>query len=155
MTPATIIFDAPVSYRAGADEEPWQPKNFENRFFGATSLRTGLVLSRNVVTIKILNEIGIDYAISYINRFGMKTKLPRNLSIALGSADVTPCDLFKGYAVFALYGRKFGPHIIESVVQGGKGTIYNAQPPVREAASQEGSTQDPERPVITSQRPPT
>ncbi|HOJ12913.1 MAG TPA: PBP1A family penicillin-binding protein [Deltaproteobacteria bacterium] len=134
MTPATIVFDAPVSYNAGADEEPWQPKNFENKFFGATSLRTGLVLSRNVVTIKILGEIGIDYAREYIDRFDMKTKLPRNLSIALGSADVTPYNLFKGYAVFALYGRRFEPHLIESVVQSGKGTILQAPPPIRQVA---------------------
>ncbi len=71
LTPASIIFDSPVTYNAGADEEMWQPKNYENRFYGATTLRTGLVLSRNVVTIKILNQIGLDYAISYIKRFDM------------------------------------------------------------------------------------
>jgi penicillin-binding protein 1A len=129
MTPATVIFDAPVTYRAGADEETWQPKNYENRFYGATSLRTGLVLSRNVVTIKILSDIGMDYAISYLNHFDMKARLPRNLSLALGSGDVSPLNLFKGYAVFAVYGLKFEPHLIESVVQSGRGTIFRPPPP--------------------------
>lgn len=134
MTPATIIFDAPVTYRAGADEETWQPKNYENRFYGATSLRAGLVLSRNVVTIKILNEIGLDYAISYLNGFDMKAKLPRNLSIALGSGDVSPQNLFRGYAVFASHGQKYEPHLIESIVQSGKGTIFRAPPPIVQLA---------------------
>jgi penicillin-binding protein 1A len=126
MTPASIIFDAPVTYKAGADEEVWQPKNFEKRFYGATTLRTGLVLSRNVVTIKILNEIGLDYAISYLKRFDMQGELPRNLSLALGSGVLTPINLFKGYAELATYGQKFNPHMIESIVQSGKGTIFRA-----------------------------
>lgn len=151
MTPATIIYDAPVSYKAGADEEVWQPKNFENRYFGATSLRTGLVLSRNIVTIKILSEIGIDYAIDYLNRFEMKANLPRNLSLALGSGDVTPYNLFKGYAVFALGGRRFEPHLIESVVKSGKGTIYQSPPPVRLVSTQDGSTPTAPEFVISPQ----
>jgi penicillin-binding protein 1A len=126
LTPASIIFDSPVTYKAGSDEEMWQPKNYENRFYGATTLRTGLVLSRNVVTIKILNEIGLDYAISYIRRFDMSSELPRNLSLALGSGSITPINLFKGYAELATYGQKFDPHLIESIVQSGKGTIFRA-----------------------------
>lgn len=126
LTPASIIFDSPVTYQAGSDEEMWQPKNYENRFYGATTLRTGLVLSRNVVTIKILNEIGLDYTISYIRRFNMLSELPRNLSLALGSGSITPINLFKGYAELATYGQKFDPHMIESIVQSGKGTIFRA-----------------------------
>ena len=135
MTPATIIFDAPITYKAGADEEMWRPKNFENKFYGATTLRTGLVLSRNVVTIKILNEIGLDYAITYLKRFDLQSTLPRDLSLALGSGALTPFNLFRGYATFALYGSPFHPHLMESVVQGGKGTIFRAStgtPPPQE-----------------------
>lgn len=134
MTPASIIFDAPVTYKAGADEETWQPKNFENKFYGATTLRTGLVLSRNVVTIKILNEIGLDYTISYLRNFDMQATLPRDLSLALGSGVMSPYSLFKGYAVFASYGQKFTPHLIESVVQSGRGTIYRASAPIAQPA---------------------
>lgn len=126
MTPASIIFDAPISYKAGADEELWKPKNFENKYYGATTLRTGLVQSRNVVTIKILNDIGLDYTINYMRKFDLRSDLPRNLSLALGSGVLTPFDLFRGYAVFATYGARFNPHIIESVVQSGKGIIFNA-----------------------------
>jgi len=145
MTPASIIFDSPVSYKAGADEEMWQPKNYENRFYGATTLRTGLVLSRNVVTIKILSEIGLDYTISYLRRFGMLSELPRNLSLALGSGSVTPINLFKGYAELATYGQKFDPHLIESIVQSGKGTIFRAPagPAVFAAPAPSASTAPP------------
>jgi len=151
MTPATVIFDAPVTYRAGADEETWQPKNYENRFYGATSLRTGLVLSRNVVTIKILSEIGMDYAISYLNHFDMKARLPRNLSLALGSGDVSPLNLFKGYAVFAVYGLKFEPHLIESVVQSGRGTIFRPPPPIVEPVISDDQAPLQETRVISAQ----
>jgi penicillin-binding protein 1A len=126
MTPASVIFDAPISYKAGADEEMWRPKNFENKYYGATTLRTGLVQSRNVVTIKILNEIGLAYAISYLKRFDLQSELPRNLSLALGSGVLTPINLFRGYATFATYGVQFNPHLIESIVQSGKGIIFHA-----------------------------
>ncbi len=151
MTPATIIFDAPVSYRAGADEEAWQPKNYENKFYGATSLRTGLVLSRNVVTIKILGEIGIDYARDYLRRFDMQANLPRDLSIALGSGDMSPYNLFRGYAVIATYGQRFEPHLIESIVQSGKGTIFRAPPPVKTSPMPDGLMPGQDTRVISEQ----
>ncbi|HPR54769.1 MAG TPA: PBP1A family penicillin-binding protein [Deltaproteobacteria bacterium] len=151
MTPASIIFDAPVTYKAGADEETWQPKNYENRFYGATSLRTGLVLSRNVVTIKVLSEIGLDYTLTYLRRFGMQANLPRDLSLALGSGDMSPYNLFKGYAVFATYGQKFEPHMIESVVQSGRGTIFRAPPPIPDPTIPEGLLPAQDSRVIPAQ----
>ncbi len=131
FTPSSIIFDTPISFQTEGDEEAWRPKNYEGDFYGATTLRTGLVQSRNVVTVKILRDIGIGYALSYLRQFDMGTSFPRNLSLALGSGVVVPYDLFKGYATFAAYGLQFEPYIIQSISQAGEGTIFTTSPPVR------------------------
>lgn len=127
FTPASIIFDTPITFQGEEDEEPWKPKNYEDRFYGATTLRTGLVLSRNVITIKILKDIGIGYAIGYLNRFGMDAQFPRDLSLALGSGSLTPYDLVKGYAVFATYGQRFNPRLVDYITQINVGPIYSAR----------------------------
>ena len=149
MTPASIIFDAPITYKAGADEEMWRPKNYENKFYGATTLRTGLVLSRNVVTIKILSEIGMDYTLTYLKRFDLQSTLPRNLSLALGSGVLTPYNLFRGYASFATYGLQFQPHLIESITQSGRGTIYHT--PSLSIPPEEQGTEVKDQRVISEQ----
>jgi len=115
FTPASIILDTPLTYKSDEFDEGWRPKNYENRYFGPTSLRTGLVMSRNVVTVKILKEIGLSYAIDYLKRFDMDAQLPRNLSLALGTGVVTPYGLTKGYGVFAANGWPFNPVFITSI----------------------------------------
>jgi penicillin-binding protein 1A len=125
-TPSSIIFDSPVAYQAQGEEEVWQPKNFENKFYGATTLRAGLVLSRNVVTVKILKDIGIDYALSYLRQFEMGTTFPRDLSLALGSGVVIPYNFIKAYGTFASYGQMFDPFLIQGITQPGGGTLFTA-----------------------------
>jgi len=127
LTPATIIFDTPITYKSEEDEETWKPKNYEDKFYGPTMLRTGLVLSRNVVTIKILNDISLGYALSYLQRFDLGADLPRDLSLALGSGVITPYNLVKAYAVFSVYGQQFDPHIIDYIAQDGVGPIFTAR----------------------------
>lgn len=127
LTPASIIVDTPITYEDTEDREKWKPKNYEDKFYGPTSLRTGLVLSRNVVTVKILRMTGIGYTINYLKKFDISSAFPRDLSLALGSASTTPFDLSKAYACFATYGFKFEPHIIESIVQQGSGPIFVAR----------------------------
>ncbi|HQG31325.1 MAG TPA: PBP1A family penicillin-binding protein [Deltaproteobacteria bacterium] len=127
FTPSTIIFDAPIAFQSEDGEDVWKPKNYENEFYGATTLRTGLVLSRNVVTVKILKDIGIDYALTYLRSFDMGTSFPRNLSLALGTGVIIPYNLFKGYATFATYGLKFDPVLIKRIDQIGVGTIFTAE----------------------------
>jgi len=127
MTTASIIFDAPITFREEEEEEAWRPKNYEDKFFGPTTLRTGLVLSRNVVTIKILKDIGIGYTLNYLKRFNLDSELPRDLSLALGSGVVTPFNLFKGYAMFATYGFQFDPHLINSIVASDVGPIFTSR----------------------------
>ena len=147
LTPATIIFDTPMTYQEEEDEEAWKPKNYEDRFYGPTSLRTGLVLSRNVVTIKILKKIGIGYTLNYLKRFGFGDDLPRDLSLALGSGSVSPYDLARAYAGFATYGRRFEPEIVQFINQENVGPIYT----VRGNQVLEGRPQAAEERIISEQ----
>ena len=139
FTPASIILDTPLSYKSDELDAEWRPKNYENKYFGPTSLRTGLVMSRNVVTIKILKEIGLSYAIDYLKRFGMDSQLPRNLSLALGTGVVTPYGLTKGYGVFAANGWPFEPVLITSISSYDNATNYfqTLARPIRELSEVE------------------
>jgi penicillin-binding protein 1A len=153
FTPSTIIFDTPITLQAKGVDEVWSPKNFEEKFYGETTLRTGLVLSRNVVTVKILKDIGIDYAISYLKQFDLSTAFPRDLSLALGTGVIVPYNLFKGYGVFASYGKMFDPTLIQSIEQHGKGIIYTAKAITESVPVPDATEESPEneRGVISEQ----
>ncbi len=100
--PATVVNDAPVVFRGGGDIEAWKPQNFSRTFYGPTRLREAMVHSRNLISVRILEDIGIRAARDYISRFGFdQESLPENLSMALGSANLTPLDMVQGYAVLA------------------------------------------------------
>ncbi|MEE8343232.1 MAG: transglycosylase domain-containing protein, partial [Gammaproteobacteria bacterium] len=90
-TAASIINDAPVVFDDPALENTWRPQNYSGRFHGPTRLREALTFSRNLVSVRLLRSIGVDTAIDYITRFGLKkSQLPRDLSLALGSASIAP-----------------------------------------------------------------
>ncbi len=105
FTPATVILDTPLIYQnrvaETGDIEEWKPRNYEERFHGPTRLREALTRSRNVVTIKVLEEIGVGYAAAYAAKLGIETPLQRDLSMALGSTAVTPLEMLTAYTVFA------------------------------------------------------
>ena len=127
-TAASIIVDAPVVFDAPGLEDTWRPENYSGRFYGDTRLRLALVKSRNLVSIRLLRDIGIGYAIRYIKRFGFTKKmLPRNLSLSLGSGSLTPYDLANGYAVFANGGYRVKPYLIDYVAANNE-IISMAQP---------------------------
>ena len=101
-TPASIINDAPVVFSDIALEDTWRPEKYSGKFYGPTRLRVALTKSRNLVSIRLLNGIGIQYARNHAARFGFDPeRLPDNLSLALGSSTLTPLQLAAGYAVFA------------------------------------------------------
>ena len=128
-TAASIIADAPVVFDAPGLEDTWRPENYSGRFYGDTRLRLALIKSRNLVSIRLLRDIGIGYAIRYIKRFGFTGKmLPRNLSLALGSGSLTPYDLAKGYAVFANGGYQVNPYLIDYIVGARNKIVFMAQP---------------------------
>lgn len=114
FTPATIIDDSPVSYRIGPGKT-WSPKNFSKRFYGPTTLREALTKSRNVVTVKLTKAMGLNYLIDYLPHFGIDRKIPKNLSIALGTAEVTLLEMVEAYGVFANLGTRVEPRFITAI----------------------------------------
>ncbi len=118
-----MVFDAPGL------EDTWRPENYSGKFYGDTRLRLALIKSRNLVSIRLLRDIGIGYAIRYIKQFGFTSKmLPRNLSLALGSGSLTPYDLANGYAVFANGGYRVKPYLIDYIVGAKDKIIFMEQP---------------------------
>ncbi|MGD9164109.1 MAG: penicillin-binding transpeptidase domain-containing protein, partial [Chromatiales bacterium] len=129
FTPASIINDAPVVFEDNALEAAWRPENYSGKFFGPTRLRYALTHSRNLVSIRLLRKMGVNFAIQYASRFGFDTHdLPRDLSLALGSGAVSPLQMGTGYAVFANGGYYVPPHIIDSIHDNKGEPLYQANP---------------------------
>ncbi len=114
-TPATVIIDSPIVFKDEERDFKWKPKNYKERFFGPTLLRDALAKSRNVVTIKILQDIGIDYAREYAANLGIGSELSPDLSIALGSSGVSLLELTNAYSVFANQGFLIEPVFITKI----------------------------------------
>jgi len=131
FTPATIINDAPLSFSATqTGSRSWEPKNFDGKFEGPMRMRTALVKSKNLVSIRILQAIGIQYAQDYITRFGFDAdRHPPYLPMALGSGSVTPMQMAAGYAVFANGGFRVAPYFIKRI-EDEKGNILEQFQPV-------------------------
>ncbi len=129
FTPASLINDAPVVFEDEGLEATWRPENYSGKVFGPTRLRKALVKSRNLVSIRLLRAIGIGYTINYAGRFGFdKKRLPRDLSLALGSGVVTPLEVVRGYAVFANGGFRTVPYFIDSIEDAKGKVLYRAEP---------------------------
>jgi penicillin-binding protein 1A len=127
MTPATIIDDSQAEYDSGK-EQAWKPKNHDNIYRGPVTMREALTNSINVVSVKILDSIGVGYAVDYARNLGITSPLADNLTLALGSSSLTPMELTSAYAVFASGGFKVTPYFILKVVDG-KGTILEENAP--------------------------
>ncbi|MGB5485902.1 MAG: transglycosylase domain-containing protein, partial [Lysobacterales bacterium] len=116
-TTASIVNDAPIVFSDTELERDWKPQNYSEKFFGPTRLREAMVNSRNLVSIRLLREIGIPYATDYISSFGFDpAELPANLSMALGSASLAPISIARGFAVFANGGYLIDPYFISRIV---------------------------------------
>lgn len=118
FSPATIVNDSPVSFDAGqTGGQAWEPKNYDGKFEGPMSLRTGLAKSKNMVSIRVLHSIGPRYAQDYITRFGFEPERnPPYLTMALGAGSVTLWQMASGYAVFANGGYRVNPYLIDRIV---------------------------------------
>ncbi len=115
-TPATVLYDSPIVYQDTERDFTWKPKNYEEKFHGPTLLRDALARSRNVITVKILKDIGIDYTIDYARKFGITADLSRDLSIALGSSGISLFEIVKAYSVFANLGYLIEPVFITKIL---------------------------------------
>lgn len=130
-TAATVINDAPVVFHDPALEGTWRPENYSGKFYGPTRLREALVKSRNLVSIRILRSIGIGYATRFAGRFGFDPKLlPHDLSLALGSGEVSPLELSAGFSVFANGGYRITPYFVQRIEDLNGKVLYEADPEV-------------------------
>ncbi|MFZ5587310.1 MAG: penicillin-binding protein 1A [Thermodesulfobacteriota bacterium] len=135
-TPASILLDAPVVFDDPSQPGGlWKPKNYDGHFNGPTSVRVSIEQSRNVPTVKLLADLGLDYAIAYARRFGIESELAPNLSLALGSAGLSLLEMTRAYSVFANGGQLIEPVFVERVLDREGNPIYQAKPEAREVIS--------------------
>lgn len=126
LTPATVIEDAEVEYPDGTGKM-WKPKNYDGVFRGPVTMRDALTHSINIVSVKILEQIGASYAAEYAQKLGFTTPIPANLALALGAASVSPLELTSAYAVFANKGMLL-PRIAILKVTDNNGAILQDTP---------------------------
>src|SRR5256885_1412319 len=142
LTPATVLLDAPIVLDANGSEEAWRPENSTRSFAGPTRLREALVRSRNLVSIRILKDLGVGTAIDYIARFGFDPRsMPHDLTLALGTLQATPLDVAAGYAVFANGGYRVTPYFIDRIEDGSGAVVSRAAPRMVCAQCDEGGAQ--------------
>ncbi len=148
FTPASVVLDAPVVYETAVpedgigvrpeavegeeqEEEDWRPVNDSRRFYGPTRLRDALARSRNLVTIRVMRQIGVAYTREYVQRFGLpKQHIPADLTAALGTAQLTPLEMANGFSVFANGGSLVTPYLIEQIFAADGSILEQAQPKV-------------------------
>ena len=136
-TPASLVNDAPLVYVDEHQDTEWRPKNSGGDFLGPIRLREALYRSRNLVSIRLMQDMGVDRSLDYIQRFGFsRDELPRNLSASLGTSELTPLQIAQGYAVIANGGQAVQAHVIERVEDRFHQLVYLAQPPVTKAAAE-------------------
>jgi penicillin-binding protein 1A len=129
FTPASLINDAPIVLQGGAGAEEWRPQNITRRFYGPTPLREALVRSRNLVSIRLLRATGIGTAMRHIAAFGFGPEaLPPNLTLALGTGQVTPLEMARGFSVFANGGFLVTPYLVERVADSRGKEVFKAEP---------------------------
>ena len=135
FTPATVVNDAPLFFSAGVTGgQPWEPKNYDGTFEGPMTLRRGLAKSKNMISIRVLQSVGTEYAQQWVGKFGFEAeKHPAYLTMALGAGTVTPMQMATGYAVFANGGYRVNPWVISKVSeQRGKVLVESTAPVLEE-----------------------
>ncbi|MEM7303920.1 MAG: penicillin-binding protein 1A [Pseudomonadota bacterium] len=131
FTPATTINDAPVVFENKQQGESWRPQNYSGKFYGPTRMRSALTKSRNMVSIRILRDIGRKFTREHAGKFGFNTEeLPKDLTLALGSLAVTPLKLAEAYSVFANGGYKVEPYYIKRI-EGADSEVLFLENPAR------------------------
>ncbi len=134
-TTNTILIDSPLVFKTKSDVEFWEPRNYDLEFRGPITLRKALSYSRNIITIKILQDIGIDYAISYAKQLGITSPLNRDLSLALGSSGISLLEITQAYTVFANQGLKVEPIFITKITDRQDNVLEENKPKLTQAIS--------------------
>ncbi|RZJ32735.1 MAG: penicillin-binding protein 1A [Brevundimonas sp.] len=125
-TPASIVLDAPISFAGGPNGTRWSPENYSREYYGPQSLRRGLELSRNVMTVRMAQDVGMKNVVSLAEKMGVGDDLQPNLSVSLGAGETTPYRLTAAYAAFVNGGRRVDPYLIEMVQDRDGETIFRA-----------------------------
>ncbi|HEY0102026.1 MAG TPA: penicillin-binding protein 1A [Brevundimonas sp.] len=125
-TPASIVLDAPISFAGGPNGGRWSPENYSREYYGPQSLRRGLELSRNVMTVRLAQAIGMRNVVDLSRKMGVADNLQPNLSVSLGAGETTPFKLTAAYAAFINGGRRIDPYLIEMVQDRNGETIFSA-----------------------------
>ena len=115
FTPASVIADEPITFIDRWDGEPWSPKNYDRKYKGAVTVRTGLEQSRNVVTAKLLDYISPQVGVDYCRRFGITSPLYPYLSLSLGTFEITLLEMVSGFSTFPNKGVRFQPYFISRI----------------------------------------
>ena len=138
FTPATIVNDAPFfvsAEKTGSDA--WEPKNYDGKFDGPMRIRAALARSKNLVTVRVMQAIGPQYAQDYITRFGFDPKLhPPYLTMALGAGAATPLQMVGAYAIFANGGFRIAPYVIARIVDAKGNVLSEAEPVIADATAE-------------------
>jgi penicillin-binding protein 1A len=131
FTPASVVVDAPVVIDEEGKEQAWRPKEFESRFSGPVRLRDALVHSKNLVSVRLMRAIGGQYARDYVTRFGFdKSQLPDDLTLALGTAELSPLQVAIGYSTFANGGFKVSSYYIDRIEDANNKVLQQANPAI-------------------------
>ncbi|RUM52332.1 MAG: peptidase [Marinomonas sp.] len=128
-TAASVINDAPVVFHDSNLASAWRPTNDGGKFYGPTRLRQALYRSQNVVSVRLLDEMGVRPTLDFIKRFGFDpNELPHNLSLSLGSANLSPLQIASGYTVFSNGGFRVQPYLIDHIEDRSGETVFQAEP---------------------------
>jgi penicillin-binding protein 1A len=128
-TPASVVSDAPIVVDEAGMEQAWRPKEYENNFAGPIRLRDALTFSRNLVSVRLMRALGGEYVRDYVTRFGFdKSQLPDDLTLALGTAELSPLQVAIGYSTFANGGYKVSAYTIDRVEDASGKVLQQASP---------------------------
>jgi penicillin-binding protein 1A len=143
-TPASVVLDAPVVIDEEGNEKAWRPKEFESKFAGPVRLRDALAHSKNLVSVRLMRSIGGEYTRNYVTRFGFdKSQLPDDLTLALGTANLSPLQVAIGYSTFANGGFKVSSYYLDRIEDAAGKVLQQADPAIACAAcgrATEGTT---------------
>ncbi len=114
-TPSSVILDAPLEIDQGPGQEPWKPENYEGKFYGPSTLRFGIERSRNVMTVRLAQDIGMPLIADYARRFGVYDELPPYLSFSLGAGETTLLRMVTAYSMFDNGGKRVKPTLIDRI----------------------------------------
>ncbi len=130
-TPASVVIDAPIVIDEAGMEQAWRPKDSHEGFLGPVRLREALMRSLNLVSVRLMREIGGDYTWNYVQRFGFdKSQLPKDLTMALGTASLSPLQVANGYATFANGGFKVSSYYIDRIEDANGKILVQADPAI-------------------------